>query len=293
MSELASDIDLPVGSIYTYFENKDALARAVIEEGWESFFGSLSGCARLGGQSGKRTGPDRLQVFAGALQRCRIHSRHRLRGFWRLPGGYESVGLRRNSNDWPRSSSAFWPISRQAWSVIRFSAASRHGRAVALLSRGPRLGAAFAQRHPGFRPGRYSRFYRLFDRETRSVCTRSLHCSSMKPSPSARRRGSGPIPRTDSTRGALRAESERPDPPQGGAPSSLFPHFFVILAESLSLEPGVRLRPGPSLRTSRSGTRSARRPFRAAKPPHPNRKVETSGRGSRDRWSGRMGRPRC
>ena len=41
VSDLARATGLPVGSIYTYFENKDAIARTVIEEGWESFFQEL------------------------------------------------------------------------------------------------------------------------------------------------------------------------------------------------------------------------------------------------------------
>jgi AcrR family transcriptional regulator len=41
VSDLAREIDLPVGSIYTYFENKEALLRTVIEEGWEEFLDSL------------------------------------------------------------------------------------------------------------------------------------------------------------------------------------------------------------------------------------------------------------
>jgi AcrR family transcriptional regulator len=42
VSDLAKEIDLPVGSIYTYFENKESIARTVIEEGWEAFFAELS-----------------------------------------------------------------------------------------------------------------------------------------------------------------------------------------------------------------------------------------------------------
>jgi AcrR family transcriptional regulator len=43
VSDLARDVDLPVGSIYTYFDGKESIIRTVIEEGWESFFAALSG----------------------------------------------------------------------------------------------------------------------------------------------------------------------------------------------------------------------------------------------------------
>jgi len=42
VSDLAGATELPVGSIYTYFENKDAVIRTVIEEGWEEFIEGLS-----------------------------------------------------------------------------------------------------------------------------------------------------------------------------------------------------------------------------------------------------------
>ena len=42
VSDLAREVDLPIGSIYTYFENKEAIMRTVIEEGWETFFASLA-----------------------------------------------------------------------------------------------------------------------------------------------------------------------------------------------------------------------------------------------------------
>jgi AcrR family transcriptional regulator len=43
VSDLAAEVDLPVGSIYTYFENKDAVLGTIIEEGWEEFLKSLGG----------------------------------------------------------------------------------------------------------------------------------------------------------------------------------------------------------------------------------------------------------
>jgi len=42
VSDLAGATELPVGSIYTYFENKDAVIRTVIEEGWEEFIEGLA-----------------------------------------------------------------------------------------------------------------------------------------------------------------------------------------------------------------------------------------------------------
>jgi AcrR family transcriptional regulator len=41
VSDLAGEVDLPVGSIYTYFDNKEAILLTVIEEGWDEFFASL------------------------------------------------------------------------------------------------------------------------------------------------------------------------------------------------------------------------------------------------------------
>lgn len=45
VSDLAREVDLPVGSIYTYFANKDAIVQTVIEEGWEGFFAALASVA--------------------------------------------------------------------------------------------------------------------------------------------------------------------------------------------------------------------------------------------------------
>jgi len=42
VSDLARETGLPVGSIYTYFENKEALFRTIIDEGWEDFFRALA-----------------------------------------------------------------------------------------------------------------------------------------------------------------------------------------------------------------------------------------------------------
>ena len=42
VSDLAREVELPVGSIYTYFASKEAIVGTVIEEGWEAFFGALA-----------------------------------------------------------------------------------------------------------------------------------------------------------------------------------------------------------------------------------------------------------
>jgi AcrR family transcriptional regulator len=42
VADLAREVELPVGSIYTYFENKEALLRTVVEEGWQEFLDSLA-----------------------------------------------------------------------------------------------------------------------------------------------------------------------------------------------------------------------------------------------------------
>lgn len=43
VSDLAREVDLPIGSIYTYFDSKEAIIGTVIEEGWETFFAALAG----------------------------------------------------------------------------------------------------------------------------------------------------------------------------------------------------------------------------------------------------------
>lgn len=44
--DIVRGLGLPVGSVYTYFANKDDLARAVIEEGWAGFFEDMeAACA--------------------------------------------------------------------------------------------------------------------------------------------------------------------------------------------------------------------------------------------------------
>lgn len=41
ISDIATATDVPVGSIYTYFENKEALLQAIVEEGWAQFYTRL------------------------------------------------------------------------------------------------------------------------------------------------------------------------------------------------------------------------------------------------------------
>lgn len=50
VSDLAREIDLPVGSIYTYFESKESIVATVVEEGWAVFVASLE--AALSGPGG-------------------------------------------------------------------------------------------------------------------------------------------------------------------------------------------------------------------------------------------------
>ena len=46
VADIVRSLDLPVGTVYTYFENKDAIIRAAIEEGWAQFYDALeSACA--------------------------------------------------------------------------------------------------------------------------------------------------------------------------------------------------------------------------------------------------------
>jgi AcrR family transcriptional regulator len=41
VADMARETNLPVGSIYTYFDNKEAVLSAVIEEGWAGFVGTM------------------------------------------------------------------------------------------------------------------------------------------------------------------------------------------------------------------------------------------------------------
>lgn len=43
ISDIAASTGVPVGSIYTYFDNKDALLRTIVEEGWALFYSRLVG----------------------------------------------------------------------------------------------------------------------------------------------------------------------------------------------------------------------------------------------------------
>lgn len=52
VAALANHIGIPVGSLYTYFESKEALLNTIIEEGWTEFFLYLKGGLSKGGFSG-------------------------------------------------------------------------------------------------------------------------------------------------------------------------------------------------------------------------------------------------
>jgi AcrR family transcriptional regulator len=41
VQDIVKGIDIPVGSVYTYFENKDDIIRCAIDEGWAEFYRSL------------------------------------------------------------------------------------------------------------------------------------------------------------------------------------------------------------------------------------------------------------
>jgi AcrR family transcriptional regulator len=54
VSDLAREVELPVGSIYTYFDGKEAIVHTVIEEGWEGFFSALAGAVSGPGRPEER-----------------------------------------------------------------------------------------------------------------------------------------------------------------------------------------------------------------------------------------------
>jgi AcrR family transcriptional regulator len=47
IADLAREAGLPVGSVYTYFENKEDLLRCVVEEGWGEFLEGLKSALAL------------------------------------------------------------------------------------------------------------------------------------------------------------------------------------------------------------------------------------------------------
>jgi len=49
ISDIVRESGLPVGTIYTYFESKEAIVRSIVEEGWTDLYGRLQ--AALGEQS--------------------------------------------------------------------------------------------------------------------------------------------------------------------------------------------------------------------------------------------------
>ena len=54
VADMAGAVGLPVGSIYTYFENKEEVLKTIVEEGWDEFFGGLtSGFAEVEGPDAK------------------------------------------------------------------------------------------------------------------------------------------------------------------------------------------------------------------------------------------------
>jgi AcrR family transcriptional regulator len=56
VSDLAREVELPVGSIYTYFANKEAVLHTVIKEGWDEFLLSLENAIAGPGKPEERLG---------------------------------------------------------------------------------------------------------------------------------------------------------------------------------------------------------------------------------------------
>jgi AcrR family transcriptional regulator len=62
VADIAGEIDLPVGSIYTYFANKEAVLSAVIEEGWGEFLEGLKKALALAASP-----TERLSLLVGTI----------------------------------------------------------------------------------------------------------------------------------------------------------------------------------------------------------------------------------
>lgn len=54
VADLAREVELPVGTLYTYFDNKDAIVQTLVEEGWQSFFDQLSAATSGAGSAEER-----------------------------------------------------------------------------------------------------------------------------------------------------------------------------------------------------------------------------------------------
>jgi AcrR family transcriptional regulator len=54
VADLSREVALPVGTLYTYFAHKDAIVQALVEEGWDSFFATLSFAANGPGSPEER-----------------------------------------------------------------------------------------------------------------------------------------------------------------------------------------------------------------------------------------------
>jgi AcrR family transcriptional regulator len=71
MAALAKHIGIPVGSLYTYFESKEALLNTIIEEGWSEFYLYLRGGLSEGGSPGDRSsGRDALSRLAFLVRKA-------------------------------------------------------------------------------------------------------------------------------------------------------------------------------------------------------------------------------
>lgn len=64
MGEIADEIGIPVGSIYTYFDSKQALVETIIEEGWNEFRAWVDeGLTDLAGGGSSVPGSDQAATF--------------------------------------------------------------------------------------------------------------------------------------------------------------------------------------------------------------------------------------
>jgi len=62
VADVVARLDMPVGSVYTYFKSKDDIIRSAIDEGWDDFYDALlAACAAAPGPVAK------LEVLVGSF----------------------------------------------------------------------------------------------------------------------------------------------------------------------------------------------------------------------------------
>ncbi len=54
VSDIVKDSGLPVGTIYTYFKNKEEIVQVIVDEGWAEFYGRLESTLANGGTMQER-----------------------------------------------------------------------------------------------------------------------------------------------------------------------------------------------------------------------------------------------